>query len=98
MALTRLYTALRDIDWAESCIVDWDEAHARRFREAMDDDFNTPMAVAALFDLAGRNQSEQVAGDRRASCGAGRVSACWHAGSAAVPARASDDDTAGIER
>jgi cysteinyl-tRNA synthetase len=32
---------------------DWSERSGRRFREAMDDDFNTPEAVAALFDLAG---------------------------------------------
>jgi cysteinyl-tRNA synthetase len=31
---------------------DWNEAHGRRFREAMDDDFNTAEAVAVLFDLA----------------------------------------------
>jgi cysteinyl-tRNA synthetase len=52
-ALTRLYTALADIDLgAEAPAVDWDETHAVRFREAMDDDFNTPIAVAVLFDLA----------------------------------------------
>jgi cysteinyl-tRNA synthetase len=32
--------------------VDWQEDHARRFRVAMDDDFNTPEACAVLFDLA----------------------------------------------
>jgi cysteinyl-tRNA synthetase len=32
--------------------VDWNEAHAQRFKAAMDDDFNTPEAIAALFDLA----------------------------------------------
>ncbi|QDX80674.1 cysteine--tRNA ligase [Denitratisoma sp. DHT3] len=49
-ALTRLYTALRGHDGPAA--VDWDEVHARRFREAMDDDFGTPEAVAVLFDLA----------------------------------------------
>ncbi|THC42523.1 cysteine--tRNA ligase [Massilia sp. Mn16-1_5] len=52
-ALTRLYTALSDVDLgSETPAVDWSEAHAQRFREAMDDDFNTPLAVAELFDLA----------------------------------------------
>jgi cysteinyl-tRNA synthetase len=52
-ALTRLYTALADVDLgSEQPAVDWDEPHALRFREAMDDDFNTPLAVAELFDLA----------------------------------------------
>jgi cysteinyl-tRNA synthetase len=32
--------------------VDWQEAHAQRFRAAMDDDFNTPEAVAELHKLA----------------------------------------------
>jgi cysteinyl-tRNA synthetase len=50
-ALTRLYTALKGHDVAPAQI-DWSEPHAARFREAMDDDFNTPEAVAVLFDLA----------------------------------------------
>ena len=52
-ALGRLYTALKDKDVAVS-EVDWSEAHARRFKEAMDDDFGTPEAVAVLFELASR--------------------------------------------
>jgi len=51
-ALTRLYTALADLDLGDEAAVDWNEEHAVRFREAMDDDFNTPLAVAELFDLA----------------------------------------------
>lgn len=49
-ALSRLYTALKGASMGGT--PDWDESHARRFREAMDDDFNTPDAVATLFDLA----------------------------------------------
>jgi cysteinyl-tRNA synthetase len=49
--LARLYTALKDLDCAPAPI-DWSEAHAARFRAAMDDDFNTPDAIAVLFDLA----------------------------------------------
>lgn len=48
-ALTRLYTALRGV------VVNTDECGAeykKRFEQAMDDDFNTPVAVAVLFDLA----------------------------------------------
>jgi cysteinyl-tRNA synthetase len=51
-ALARLYTALKAAP-ADAGAPDWDEAGGRRFREAMDDDFNTPEAVAVLFDLAG---------------------------------------------
>src|SRR3989339_126203 len=50
-ALMRLYTALKDHDVAPAP-VDWNEPHAARFRDAMEDDFNTPEAVAVLFDLA----------------------------------------------
>jgi cysteinyl-tRNA synthetase len=52
-ALSRLYIALKDSP-EEPARVDWDEPHARRFKEAMDDDFGTPEAVAVLFDLAHR--------------------------------------------
>ena len=56
-ALARLYTALKDFT-AETGPVDWDNPFAVRFREAMDDDFNTPEAIAVLFDLATeRNKS-----------------------------------------
>ncbi|MEI5997735.1 cysteine--tRNA ligase [Paraburkholderia bengalensis] len=50
-ALTRLYTALKDTSPAAGEI-DWNEAHAQRFRAAMNDDFNTPVAVSVLFELA----------------------------------------------
>ncbi len=49
-ALTRLYTALKGFDAPAQ--VDWDDAYACHFREAMDDDFATPEAVAVLFDIA----------------------------------------------
>ena len=48
-ALTRLYTALRGVEIKE---VACDSCYKERFQQAMDDDFNTPVAVAVLFDLA----------------------------------------------
>ncbi len=50
-ALTRLYTALRGVDAAMPA-QDWGNSYAARFQAAMDDDFNTPEALAVLFDLA----------------------------------------------
>jgi cysteinyl-tRNA synthetase len=50
-SLTRLYTALRDQPVGNAS-VDWAEPHAARFKEAMDDDFGTPEAIAELFQLA----------------------------------------------
>ena len=51
-ALTRLYTALKNTTGEAG--IDWSEPHAKRFKEAMNDDFATPEAVAVLFDLANR--------------------------------------------
>ncbi len=50
-ALTRLYTALRGAEVTDVA-VDWRHPQAARFKDAMDDDFNTPEALAVLFDLA----------------------------------------------
>jgi len=65
-ALTRLYTALNAVPAASSAsAIDWNDPNALRFREAMDDDFNTPEAVAVLFDLANevnRTKSARAAG------------------------------------
>jgi cysteinyl-tRNA synthetase len=63
-ALTRLYTTLKNVP-PDSQLLDWSEAHAQRFKAAMDDDFNTPEAVAVLFELASevnRSQSARLAG------------------------------------
>ncbi|MCL2899582.1 cysteine--tRNA ligase [Brenneria tiliae] len=49
-ALERLYTALRGTDG--SVEAQGGEIFEARFREAMDDDFNTPEAYSALFDMA----------------------------------------------
>ncbi len=50
-SLTRLYTALRGKEVSANTI-DWNHPQAARFKAAMDDDFNTPEAMAVLFDLA----------------------------------------------
>jgi cysteinyl-tRNA synthetase len=51
-SLTRLYTALDAVAVDAPTAIDWTEPRAVAFREAMNDDFNTPIAVAVLFDLA----------------------------------------------
>jgi cysteinyl-tRNA synthetase len=67
-ALTRLYTALRGVVPA-AVEIDWDNPapapYLAKFRLAMDDDFNTPEAMAVLFDLAAevnRNRDPAQAG------------------------------------
>ena len=63
-ALTRLYTALRAAPLVPGN-VDWNEPQAARFRDAMNDDFNTPEAIAVLFDLA--NEANRSKSARSAS-------------------------------
>lgn len=58
-ALERLYTVLRNHAPSQAqaeeapATIDWENnVYAQRFMAAMNDDFNTPEAVAVLFDLA----------------------------------------------
>ncbi|HZO54741.1 MAG TPA: DALR domain-containing protein, partial [Bryobacteraceae bacterium] len=58
--LSRLYTALRDIEPAEG----YEPSEAtRKFEAAMDDDFNTPEATAALQGLATEINRAKTAND-----------------------------------
>ena len=59
-SLKRLYTALKDVP-ADNEPLDWNEECAKRFAEAMNDDFNVPVAVAQLFELANRAQAQKSA-------------------------------------
>src|SRR5699024_8577135 len=64
-ALDRLYQPLLNVPPAEITDIDWSHPHAQAFQTAMNDDFNTAGAVAALFDLsatANRNQDSQASG------------------------------------
>lgn len=51
-ALRRLYGALDATAATQVPTIDWTTGPAARFRAAMDDDFNTPAALAVLFELA----------------------------------------------
>ena len=67
-ALTRLYTTLANVA-PDDAGVEWGEAHAQRFKAAMEDDFNTAEAVAVLFDLAhaaNKAASPRLAGQLKA--------------------------------
>ncbi|NUU00371.1 cysteine--tRNA ligase [Herbaspirillum robiniae] len=69
--LTRLYTALKDVP-AEAGGLEAGEAHALRFAEALNDDFNTPVAMSVLFELANevnRSRSPQHARQLKALAG-----------------------------
>jgi cysteinyl-tRNA synthetase len=65
-SLLRLYTALSAGLAGDTGEPDWDRPEGRRFREALDDDFNTPIAMSVLFDLAGElNRSRDPAVERQ---------------------------------
>ena len=65
-ALRRLYTALDGLDLPPvgadpAARFDWAQPQAAAFKAAMDDDFNTPGALAVLFELANEcNRSRAV--------------------------------------
>jgi cysteinyl-tRNA synthetase len=71
-ALERLYTSLRDVPPAPPVASE----HSAHFLQSMDDDFNTPEALAALQTLARQLNSAKAAGDAaRAAALAGELSA-----------------------
>ncbi len=66
--LRGFYTALREVA-PEDATPDWSNAYAARFRDAMDDDFDTPIAFSVLHDLRGevnRTKSPALAGQLKA--------------------------------
>ncbi|KAF0280711.1 cysteine--tRNA ligase [Spiribacter aquaticus] len=60
--MERLYTALRDLPGEQTQAGD-SEVFRGRFRAAMDDDFNTPLALAVLFELARTINRAREAGE-----------------------------------
>ncbi|MGB0722801.1 MAG: cysteine--tRNA ligase [Gammaproteobacteria bacterium] len=69
-ALTRFYNALRGLPTGEAG--ETVAAYRERFNAAMDDDFNTPEALAVLFDLVRElNKAKEAGDDEAAALGAG---------------------------
>jgi cysteinyl-tRNA synthetase len=69
--LRGFYTTLREVAPA-AVSIDWNDAYAKRFRDAMNDDFDTPVAFAVLHELRGevnRTRSAQAAGLLRSLAG-----------------------------
>ncbi|MDP2867726.1 cysteine--tRNA ligase [Methyloversatilis sp.] len=70
-ALSRLYTTLKNVPPGD-VRPDWTTPAGQRLRNAMDDDFNTPEAMAVLFELsneANRSGDPAVSGELRALAG-----------------------------
>ncbi|HYW05167.1 MAG TPA: cysteine--tRNA ligase [Gammaproteobacteria bacterium] len=62
-SLARLYLALRDLPPGRTPGPDEQTPWRERFRAAMDDDFNTPRALAVLFELAREINRRRQQGD-----------------------------------
>ena len=63
-ALRGFYTALREVPPADVATIEWANPYAARFRDAMNDDFDTPIAFAVLHELRGevnRGKSRELA-------------------------------------
>jgi cysteinyl-tRNA synthetase len=60
VALNRIYTALRDLPAAPSSVR---TGHTERFIQVMDDDFNTPEALAVLQMITREINTARTAGD-----------------------------------
>jgi cysteinyl-tRNA synthetase len=63
--LRGFYTALREVPPAKVAAIDWSNPYAARFRDAMNDDFDTPIAFSVLHDLRGevnRTRSAELSG------------------------------------
>jgi len=50
--LTRLYLTIRDITKSANSVIDWNNSYAKKFKAALDDDFNSAEALSVLFDLS----------------------------------------------
>ena len=50
--LTRLYLSIRNKVNSQKSEIDWSNNYAIKFKAALDDDFNTPAAIAVLYELA----------------------------------------------
>ncbi|MBW0454189.1 MAG: cysteine--tRNA ligase [Candidatus Kinetoplastibacterium crithidii] len=65
-SLDKLYSAIINFHFDSDCHVDWSDQTAKEFAVAMNDDFNTPKAIAVLFDLASKaNRDECVKSARQ---------------------------------
>ncbi|HEX5129500.1 MAG TPA: cysteine--tRNA ligase [Usitatibacter sp.] len=67
--LRGFYTTLREVPPLADLKVDWSNSYSARFRDAMDDDFDTPIAFAVLHELRGevnRTKSPELAAQLKA--------------------------------
>jgi cysteinyl-tRNA synthetase len=52
IGLTKLYLTIRDFKGKSIGTIDWNQLYANKFKQALDDDFNSSEAISILFELA----------------------------------------------
>jgi cysteinyl-tRNA synthetase len=52
IGLTKLYLTIRDFKGESIGTIDWNQLYAKKFKQALDDDFNSSEAISILFELA----------------------------------------------
>jgi len=52
IGLTKLYLTIRDFKGESIGTIDWNQLYANKFKQALDDDFNSSEAISILFELA----------------------------------------------
>ncbi len=93
VALARLYTAAKDV-MSDELALDWSEPHAVRFAHAMNDDFNTPLAIAVLFDLSSQvNKTKSAKLVRQLKALAGTIGILQRPPQDFLQARSADEDS-----
>ncbi|MCC2644376.1 MAG: cysteinyl-tRNA synthetase [Burkholderiales bacterium] len=60
--LTRLYTSIKPYNINRQVNIDWSLEYASKFKQAMNDDFNTSLAISILFEIASQINKEQNQG------------------------------------
>jgi len=62
-SVERIYTALRDVKLPSDFVLNKNMPAVKEFCKAMDDDFNTPLALSVLFELAKQINVKKQAGE-----------------------------------
>ena len=52
--LTKLYLCIKDYEIDRSMNIDWNNEYAIKFKLAMDDDFNTPLALNVIYEICNK--------------------------------------------
>ena len=61
-AITKLYLSIRNSKVNKEYKINWNLKYAKEFKNALNDDFNTPDAIAVLFELALKiNKNQNIA-------------------------------------